>query len=165
MEITSWRRLLSQDRGHTSARQNCPGTWPNGFRLTPCPLRSSHWTSFPELLQARSTGECYRKELCQLAIRELIEAQYSFAEATMEDQKKIVKDYVNRELAEEGKETDLKEEENLLANGIVYSLGVLKLVSFIENEFNVQVPDEDVTVNNFRSLKSIGEYLEKRKQR
>ena len=83
----------------------------------------------------------------------------------MEDQKKIVKDYVNRELAEEGKETDLKEEENLLANGIVDSLGVLKLVSFIENEFNVQVPDEDVTVNNFRSLKSIGEYLEKRKQR
>ena len=83
----------------------------------------------------------------------------------MDNQKEIVKDYVSRELAAEGRETDLKEEENLLANGIVDSLGVLKLVSFIENEFNVQVPDEDVTVNNFRSLKSIGEYLEKRKQR
>jgi acyl carrier protein len=83
----------------------------------------------------------------------------------MGNEKEIVKDYVSRELADDGKQTDLKEEENLLANGVIDSLGVLKLVSFIENQFEVQVPDEDVTVNNFRSLKSIGEYLEKRKQR
>lgn len=81
----------------------------------------------------------------------------------MENAKEIVKDYVSRELADESKQTTLKEEENLLANGIIDSLGILKLVSFIEQEFDIQVPDEDVTVQNFRSLKDIANYLETKK--
>jgi len=78
----------------------------------------------------------------------------------MENTKEIVKDYVSRELADEGKLTDLKEEENLLANGIMDSLGILKLVSFIEQKFDIRVPDEDVTVQNFRTLKDIASYLD-----
>lgn len=58
---------------------------------------------------------------------------------------------------------DVPEDENLLANGMIDSLGILKLVSFIENRFEVEVPDEDVTVQNFRSLKDIGDYLERRR--
>ena len=78
----------------------------------------------------------------------------------MENRQEIVKDYVTRELADDGKGTDLKEGDNLLANGIMDSLGVLKLVSFIEQEFDIRVPDEDVTVQNFRTLKDIANYLE-----
>ena len=78
----------------------------------------------------------------------------------MENRQEIVKDYVTRELADDGKGTDLKEGDNLLANGIMDSLGVLKLVSFIEQEFDIRVPDEDVTVQNFRTLKDIAHYLE-----
>jgi acyl carrier protein len=86
-----------------------------------------------------------------------------FVEEEMENAKQIVKDYVSRELADESKQTALKEEENLLANGIIDSLGILKLVSFIEQEFDIRVPDEDVTVQNFRSLKDIANYLETKK--
>jgi acyl carrier protein len=81
----------------------------------------------------------------------------------MENTQEIVKDYVSRELVDDGKEVELKEEENLLANGIMDSLGILKLVSFIEQKFDVQVPDEDITVQNFRSLKDIASYLENKK--
>jgi acyl carrier protein len=83
----------------------------------------------------------------------------------MDNPKDIVKNYVKQELTDEGKQVQLKEEDNLLANGIIDSLGVVKLVSFIEGQFEMQIPDEDVTVNNFRSLKSIAEYLEMRKRR
>ena len=78
----------------------------------------------------------------------------------MENRQEIVKHYVSQELADDGRETDLKEEDNLLANGIMDSLGVLKLVSFIEQKFDIRVPDEDVTVQNFRTLKDIANYLE-----
>lgn len=81
----------------------------------------------------------------------------------MQDTKQIVKDYVSRELVDDGKDAVLKDEENLLANGIMDSLGILKLVSFIEQQFDIQVPDEDVTVQNFRSLKDIASYLETKK--
>ncbi len=81
----------------------------------------------------------------------------------MEKTQDIVKDYVSRELVDDGKEVELKEEENLLANGIMDSLGILKLVSFIEQKFDVQVPDEDITVQNFRSLKDIASYLENKR--
>lgn len=82
----------------------------------------------------------------------------------MHDPKEIVKSYIDQELKDGTSEVEVKEEENLLANGIIDSLGVLKLVSFIEHKFNMQIPDEDVTVENFRSLKDIANYLETRKQ-
>jgi acyl carrier protein len=81
----------------------------------------------------------------------------------MENTKEIVKDFVSQELVDDDKKTDLKDEENLLANGIMDSLGILKLVSFIEQKFDIQVPDEDVTVQNFRSLKDIAGYLENKR--
>jgi acyl carrier protein len=81
----------------------------------------------------------------------------------MENPKEIVKDYVSRELADDGQGTDLKEEENLLTNGIMDSLGILKLVTFIEQKFDIHVPDEDVTVQNFRTLKDIANYLENKR--
>jgi acyl carrier protein len=85
-------------------------------------------------------------------------------EVCMHDPKEIVKSYIDQELKDGTSEVEVKEEENLLANGIIDSLGVLKLVSFIEHKFNMQIPDEDVTVENFRSLKDIANYLETRKQ-
>ena len=80
------------------------------------------------------------------------------------DVKDVLKHYLHEELDDNGAPAEVKEDENLLANGIIDSLGVLKLVSFIEHQFNVQIPDEDVTINNFRSLKDIASYLETKKQ-
>ena len=50
-------------------------------------------------------------------------------------------------------------DEDLLGNGIMDSLGMMKLVLFLENEFNVQIPPEDMTVENFVSVQSISEYI------
>jgi acyl carrier protein len=80
------------------------------------------------------------------------------------DVKDVLKNYLHEELDDNAAPVEVKEEDNLLANGIIDSLGVLKLVSFIEHQFNIEVPDEDVTINNFRSLKDIATYLETKKQ-
>lgn len=83
-------------------------------------------------------------------------------ESNTGDPKLALKKYIHDELQED--EGEIPEDANLLTGGMVDSLGVLKLVSFIEHELGMEVPDEDVTVDNFRSLKDIGDYLERKKQ-
>lgn len=46
-------------------------------------------------------------------------------------------------------------DEDLLGNGIVDSLGMIKLVVFLEKEFQVTISPEDMTVENFNSVRSI----------
>lgn len=49
---------------------------------------------------------------------------------------------------------------NLLLDGGVDSLGMLKLVAFIEHSYEVKVPPEHFTIANFRSLRVIGNYVQ-----
>ncbi|MCC6607390.1 MAG: acyl carrier protein [Anaerolineae bacterium] len=70
----------------------------------------------------------------------------------------VLKDYIRKELMN-GANGDLDESENLLAAGIIDSLGILRLVSFVEEKFGIEVPDEDVTIDNFQSVKSMTDYV------
>lgn len=81
----------------------------------------------------------------------------------MTDTKRAIGDYVNKKLRSGGGK-EISEDANILTSGVVDSLGVLKLVDFIEHEFGTEVPEEDVTVTNFRSIAAIGDYLERKKQ-
>jgi len=54
--------------------------------------------------------------------------------------------------------------EDLIEQRIIDSLGILKLVSFLEKNYGIQVDDTDVVPENFQSLKSIVEYVEKKKK-
>lgn len=70
----------------------------------------------------------------------------------------VLKEYIREELMN-GSNGDLDESENLLAAGIIDSLGILRLVSFVEEKFGIEVPDEDVTIDNFQSVKSMSDYV------
>jgi acyl carrier protein len=70
----------------------------------------------------------------------------------------MLKEYIRQELMY-GANGELDETQNLLAAGIIDSLGILRLVSFVEEKFCIEVPDEDVTVDNFHSIKSVTDYL------
>ena len=52
--------------------------------------------------------------------------------------------------------------ENLLVDGMIDSLGMVRLVALIEEELNVTVPPEDFVIENFQTLKIIGDYLQRR---
>ncbi|WP_420630856.1 acyl carrier protein [Candidatus Leptofilum sp.] len=70
----------------------------------------------------------------------------------------VLKEYIREELMN-GASNELDESENLLAAGIIDSLGILRLVSFVEEKFGIEVPDEDVTIDNFQSVKSMSDYV------
>ena len=58
-----------------------------------------------------------------------------------------------------GRERPLGDEDSLAEEGIVDSTGVLQLVSFLEETYNITVEDEELTPENLDSIGSITAYL------
>ena len=58
----------------------------------------------------------------------------------------------------------LAPDEDLLAQGLIDSLGIIKLTAALEKEFGIKVADEDVVPENFQSLASIARFVEKKRQ-
>ena len=57
----------------------------------------------------------------------------------------------------------LKDQDALLESGIVDSLGVLDVVSFIESEFQVKVDDDDLLPENFQNIECMTAYVERKR--
>lgn len=53
----------------------------------------------------------------------------------------------------------LKPEERWLESGLIDSLGILDLVHFLEEEFKVQVTDEELLPDNFQSLQAVAAFV------
>lgn len=74
-------------------------------------------------------------------------------------EEKIIK-YIE-ELSSEAIEGELESSEDLLGSGILDSLGMMKLIGFIEEEFEFKVLPEDMVIENFMTVDHITEYLQK----
>ena len=57
------------------------------------------------------------------------------------------------------KQSALADHDSLFSSGIVDSLGVLDLVTYLENEFGVIVADEDLLAENFESIGRMAEFV------
>lgn len=53
-------------------------------------------------------------------------------------------------------------ERDLLAEGIIDSLGITELITFLEDRYKITVEDDDIDVENFRSIDSIVGFVEKK---
>jgi acyl carrier protein len=54
--------------------------------------------------------------------------------------------------------------EDLLAGGVIDSLSLMEVVSFVEQQYGIEVNDQDLVADNFRSLQSIQEFVELKKR-
>jgi len=62
-----------------------------------------------------------------------------------------------------GSRTDIDLDEPLIASGILDSLALLRLITFIEQEFGLAIGDGDVGPENFDTVRRIAAFLDKRK--
>jgi acyl carrier protein len=53
----------------------------------------------------------------------------------------------------------LKSGEKWLESGLIDSLGILDLVHFLEEEFKIQVSDEELLPDNFQSLDGVASFV------
>jgi len=75
------------------------------------------------------------------------------------DRKTALIEFVKNEVMR-NKNAKLNEDEDLLSAGILDSLAILQLVAYIEDQFGIKIPDEDVVFENFQSINSLSSYLE-----
>lgn len=54
-------------------------------------------------------------------------------------------------------------DEDLLASDILDSLGIMELVTFLEEKERIRVADEDLTPENFQTVESIVAFVEQKK--
>ena len=53
-------------------------------------------------------------------------------------------------------------DESLLNNGLIDSLGILEVVAFIEKAFGITVSDEDLLPENFGSIGSLSNFVQQK---
>lgn len=53
----------------------------------------------------------------------------------------------------------ISDDDDLLGSGIIDSMGIMKLVAFLENEANVKIPPGEIVIENFMTLNAIRQYL------
>jgi acyl carrier protein len=70
-----------------------------------------------------------------------------------------IKDYVIEEFAPDVRADELDADLDLLKAGIIDSLGLLKLIAWIEDRFDVAVEDTALDPDNFRSVTAIETFV------
>jgi len=78
------------------------------------------------------------------------------------DVKKSLKNFITSELMQGNNNGNLNDSQSLIEEGIIDSLGILKLMSFIEDTFSVQIKDADLTPENFSTPQSIADFVKQR---
>ena len=53
-------------------------------------------------------------------------------------------------------------EDPLLKNGLIDSLGILEVVTFLEKEFGIVVSDEELLPENFESVQSLSSFVQQK---
>ena len=53
----------------------------------------------------------------------------------------------------------LNDDDSFLETGVIDSTGILELVSFIEDEFKIEVKDDELVPDNFDSVSKLSGYI------
>lgn len=61
-----------------------------------------------------------------------------------------------------GEAEDLKDDTSFLEEGIIDSTGILELVNYLEEEFELSVDDEELIPENLDSINNVTSYLGKK---
>ena len=73
---------------------------------------------------------------------------------------KELENYLLTEIAVGLDKKTLEPDEDLLELGIIDSLGLMKLISFMEETFAITIPDEGVIPENFQNLNCMAKLVE-----
>lgn len=72
----------------------------------------------------------------------------------------IIIQFVNEELL--NFTLEVAPDDNLLVDDMIDSIGMLRLVMFLEETYGLKIPHEDLIIENFRTVDVIAGYLQQR---
>lgn len=54
-------------------------------------------------------------------------------------------------------------DQSLLEVGLLDSFGIVEMLTYVESEFDLEIPDEDMTKANLGSIRKMADYVQRRK--
>ena len=81
----------------------------------------------------------------------------------MNNEEKINK-FIVEEIISDNDRTNLGIEDSLIEAGAIDSLGIQKLILFLEDEFAIKVNDDDVLPENFKNIMAISSFINEKKK-
>ena len=81
----------------------------------------------------------------------------------MDELKNSIKEFIMTEVNPDLHLERIDDEEPLIDSGIVDSLGVLKILAFLDEKFGVDLSSEEIKLENFRNVQSICNLVEKQR--
>lgn len=76
----------------------------------------------------------------------------------MDGNKAKIREFLGRHI----KNHELQDDVDIFANGFVNSLFAMQLVLFVEGEFGITLGNEDLKLDNFRSINALNELVERK---
>jgi methoxymalonate biosynthesis acyl carrier protein len=76
----------------------------------------------------------------------------------MEQNKVKIREFVGKHV----RGHDLRDDEDIFASGFVNSMFAMQLVQFVEQAFGIAVENEDLEIDNFRSVDAIAALVERK---
>jgi acyl carrier protein len=76
--------------------------------------------------------------------------------------KQQIVEFIGANFLYDGAMLDLGDDDSLVENGIVDQTGIIELVLFVEDTYNFQVPESDLTPENFDTISDIARYVSQR---
>lgn len=73
-----------------------------------------------------------------------------------------IKQQIKSFLAEQIRQQDLQDDEDIFAGGYVTSLFAMQLVLFIESQLGVQLKNQDLRLDNFRTVNVMADLVERK---
>lgn len=73
--------------------------------------------------------------------------------------KSKIKRHILDELVVHAGRSELGDDDDLLISNLLDSLGVMRLVEYLEQQNEITIPAEDITLENFQSINTITRYL------
>ena len=67
-------------------------------------------------------------------------------------------DYIQNNLLDEG--MSVERNDNLLETGLIDSMGLMRLIAFLEDTYNIKIPPIDIVLSNFRDVLAIEKYIQ-----
>ena len=72
---------------------------------------------------------------------------------------KIV-NFIRQEIVAKADAPAISADDDLLDNSTIDSLAIMRLVAFLEQEFQIAIPASEITVENFQTVRVISDYLQ-----
>lgn len=74
----------------------------------------------------------------------------------------ILRDYIYTEIVR--KKVEIKPDSSLISSGLLDSLTLLQLISFIEERFEIKVSDLEMVPDNFQTINAMKAFILKKKE-